>query len=107
MKSPARRVSPANGPRGPGPSSSHGDMIASSAAFTLSPLLAFNQDVNGTSPGPGGNFIDGRKSITVGVQANYLDKWTFDLNYTNYFGGGEFNLLQDRDFASFVVKYSF
>ena len=76
-------------------------------AFTLSPLLAFNQDVNGTTPGPGGNFIDGRKSVTVGVQANYLDQWTFDLNYTNYFGGGEFNLLQDRDFASFVVKYSF
>ena len=77
------------------------------SAFTLSPFLAFNQDVNGTTPGPGGNFIDGRKSITVGTQANYLDKWTFDLNYTNYFGGGEFNLLQDRDFASFVVKYSF
>lgn len=76
-------------------------------AFTLSPLLAFNQDVNGTTPGPGGNFIDGRKSITLGMQANYLDRWIFDLNYTNYFGGGEFNLLQDRDFASFVVKYSF
>ena len=76
-------------------------------AFNLSPLFAFNQDVNGTTPGPGGNFIKGRKSVTLGLQANYLDKWIFDLNYTSYFGGGQFNLLQDRDFASFVVKYSF
>ena len=76
-------------------------------AFTLSPAIAFNQDVNGTTPGPGGNFIDGRKSVTLGIEGNYLDRWTMSLSYTDYFGGGEFNLLQDRDFAAFVVKYSF
>lgn len=76
-------------------------------AFTLSPAIAFNQDVNGTTPGPGGNFVDGRKSVTMGVEANYLDRWTANLSYTNYFGGEQFNLLRDRDFAAFVVKYSF
>jgi len=76
-------------------------------AFTISPRVAFNHDVNGTSPGPGGNFIDGRKSLTVGVEANYLNRWALDLSYTNYFGAGQFNLISDRDFVAFVAKYSF
>jgi len=74
---------------------------------TLSPRVAFNHDVNGTSPGPGGNFIDGRKSITVGVEANYLNRWSVDLSYTDYFGAGQFNLISDRDFVALVAKYSF
>jgi len=75
--------------------------------FTLSPRIAFNHDVNGTTPGPGGNFLEGRKSGTVGLEANYLNKWVFDLSYTAFFGGGHFNQISDRDFASFTVKYSF
>ena len=76
-------------------------------AFTLSPRVAFNHDVNGTSPGPGGNFIEDRKSLTLGVEANYLNRWSLDLSYTNYFGGGQFNLISDRDFVALVAKYSF
>ena len=76
-------------------------------AFTLSPRFAFNHDVNGTAPGPGGNFIEGRKSLTLGVEANYLNKWSLDVSYTDYFGGGQFNLISDRDFVAFVAKYSF
>jgi hypothetical protein len=76
-------------------------------SFTMSPRIAFNHDVNGTSPGPGGNFIEGRKSVTMGVEANYLNQWSLDLSYTNYFGGGQFNLISDRDFVAFVAKYSF
>ena len=75
--------------------------------FTLSPRIAFNHDVNGTTPGPGGNFLEGRKSGTVGVEANYLQKLVFDLSYTAFLGGGHFNQIADRDFASFTVKYSF
>jgi hypothetical protein len=75
--------------------------------LTLSPRIAFNHDVNGTTPGPGGNFLEGRKSGTVGVEANYLNKLVFDLSYTAFFGGGHFNQISDRDFASFTVKYSF
>jgi len=76
-------------------------------AFTVAPRIAFNHDVHGTSPGPGGNFIEDRKSVTLGLNANYLNKWDLDLSYTDYFGGGQFNLLSDRDFVAFVVKYSF
>ncbi|CAN5205469.1 DUF1302 domain-containing protein [soil metagenome] len=74
---------------------------------TLSPRVAFNHDVNGTTPGPGGNFLEGRKSGTLGMEANYLNKLVFDLSYTAFFGGGRFNQISDRDFASFTVKYSF
>jgi len=56
--------------------------------ITLSPRIAFNHDVNGITPGPGGNFLEGRKSATLGVEANYLNKWLFDLSYTSFWGGG-------------------
>jgi len=75
--------------------------------MTVSPRIAFAHDVNGTTPGPGGNFLEGRKSGTVGVEANYLQKLVFDLSYTAFMGGGQFNQIADRDFASFTVKYSF
>ncbi len=75
--------------------------------FTLSPRIAFNHDVNGTTPGPGGNFIEDRKSVTIGVLANYLNTWTADLSYTSFFGAGIFNTISDRDFVSFTAKYAF
>jgi hypothetical protein len=59
-----------------------------STPVTLSPRVAFNHDVKGITPGPGGNFLEGRKSATIGVEANYLNSWVFDLSYTSFFGGG-------------------
>ncbi len=77
------------------------------SSWNLSPRLAFNHDVNGTTPGPGGNFIEGRKSYTIGVNGIYLEKWSADLSYTGYSGAGIHNQLFDRDFVAFNVKYSF
>ena len=76
-------------------------------AMSLSPRVAFNHDVNGNTPGPGGSFVDGRKSVTVGAEANYLSKWIVDLSYTSFFGGGSFNLIHDRDFVQVAARYSF
>jgi hypothetical protein len=73
----------------------------------LSPRLAFNHDVNGTTPGPGGNFIENRKSVTLGLGAVYLEKWGADLSYTSFFGAGIHNLIGDRDYISLNIKYSF
>lgn len=73
----------------------------------LSPRLAFNHDVQGTTPGPGGNFIEDRKSVTLGLGAVYLEKWGADISYTSYFGAGIHNLIHDRDFVSVNFKYSF
>ena len=75
--------------------------------MNVSPRVAFNHDVNGISPGPGGNFIEGRRSTTLGVEANYLNQWAADLSYTRFYGAGLLNLVADRDFLSFTLKYSF
>jgi hypothetical protein len=74
---------------------------------TVSPKFAWAHDVGGTTPGPGGSFIEGRKAITIGVGFNYLERWLFDLSYTNYSGAGHYDLLHDRDFYSASVSYSF
>ncbi|MBW8367138.1 MAG: DUF1302 domain-containing protein [Arenimonas sp.] len=75
--------------------------------LTLSPRVAFNHDVSGITPGPGGNFLEDRKSLTLGVEANYLNQVIFDLSYTQFMGAEEYSQIHDRDFASFTVKYSF
>ncbi len=76
-------------------------------AVTLSPRLAWAHDVSGTTPGPGGNFIEGRKAVTLGLGASYQATWSADLSYTNFFGAGRYNLVNDRDFVGLNIKYSF
>lgn len=76
-------------------------------AVTLAPRIAFNHDVNGTTPGPGGNFIENRKALTFAVNATYLASWTGTLSYTINFGGGTFNTLRDRDFVTASISYAF
>jgi len=84
-----------------------GDINNAIGAISLQPQIAYNQDVNGTSPSPVGNFVEGRKSMTVSLGANYLNDWQANLAYTLNWGGGNFNLLRDRDFVSFTLSYSF
>ncbi len=76
-------------------------------AINLFPRFAFNHDVNGTSPGPGGSFVEDRKSMTLGLGGTYLEKWGADIAYTRFWGGGQFNLLRDRDFVGVSLRYSF
>lgn len=73
----------------------------------LAPQVAFSHDVNGTTPRPISNFIQGRKTVTLSVEASYLLSWRAQLAYTSFFGAGQHNLLGDRDFVSFTVSYSF
>ena len=70
-------------------------------------LQAWAEDVNGTTPGPGGNFIDGRQALTLGLGANYQNQWTGDLSWTSYAGAGRYNLINDRDFVALHVKFAF
>jgi len=71
------------------------------------PTIAFTHDVSGVTPLPLGNFIPGRKSITVGAEFNYMNNWAFDLKFVKFFGGGSYNLLSDRDYVAATLKYSF
>ena len=77
------------------------------AAVNILPHFTWEQDVHGTSPGPGGNFIQGRHALTLGIGANLRQKWDFDVSYTQYGGAGQYNLLNDRDFVAASIKYSF
>jgi hypothetical protein len=77
------------------------------AAWNLLPHVTWQHDVKGVSPGPGGNFIEGRHSVTVGLGASLRAKWDFDVSYTQFGGAGQYNLLKDRNFAAASIKYSF
>jgi hypothetical protein len=76
-------------------------------AWTMAPSVGWQHDVSGTTPGPGGSFVDGRKQLSLGVTFSYLQSWQMNVSYTSYFGGGKYNLLEDRDFIGASVSYSF
>ena len=98
-------------------------------ASTMTPRIAFAQDVNGVSP----TFNQGAMALTLGVGFNYRQNWQADIAYTAYFGGrtisgidpapstatnpfppgqsraysSSTNPLKDRDFLAISVSYSF
>jgi hypothetical protein len=72
---------------------------------TVQPRVAWLHDVGGVTPGPGGAFVAGRKGFGVGVSVDYTNTWLLQLDYTNLFGAGRFNLLNDRDFVHFQLSY--
>ena len=74
-------------------------------AARLSPYAQYQHDVSGSSPGPGGPFVEGRTAVTLGVGLGWLDRLRADLSVTLY--GGSKNYLRDRDFVSFSTSYSF
>jgi hypothetical protein len=75
--------------------------------LTVEPTILFQHDVDGISPTPISNFLENRKQINAILGLNYLQAWSFDLGYSMFFGGGSQNLLTDRDYVDFAVKYSF
>ncbi|MES2490708.1 MAG: DUF1302 family protein, partial [Pseudomonadota bacterium] len=64
-------------------------------------------DVNGNAPGPGGNFLGGRKVYDILVTTRYKSAFSIGLGYNWITGGGDKNLLMDRDAARAIVKYQF
>lgn len=76
-------------------------------AWNLVPRFSWQHDVKGTSPGPGGNFIEDRYALTLGVAANLLATWEVDVSWTTFGGAGRFNDLNDRDFIAASIKYAF
>lgn len=83
------------------------DYLGAVGAVNLSPEIAFAHDVGGTTPRPLGNFVEGRKAVTLTLAATYLNAVRGELSYTNFFGGNGFNLLRDRDFVALALSYSF
>jgi hypothetical protein len=75
--------------------------------WNILPRFNWQHDVSGTTPGPGGNFVEGRYGLTLGVAANLMAKWEIDMSWTKFGGAGRFNDLTDRDFVAATLKYSF
>ena len=84
-----------------------GQYLGALGPVNLAPEIAFAHDVHGTTPQPLGNFVEGRKAVTLSLGATYLNALQGEISYTNFFGGDDFNLLSDRDFVSLSVSYSF
>ena len=76
-------------------------------AWNVLPRFSWQHDVSGTTPGPGGNFVEGRYGLTLGVAANLRAKWEIDTSWTKFAGAGRFNDINDRDFVAATLKYSF
>jgi len=74
------------------------------AGINLTPSLAWSHDVDGYSPNS--NFTEGSKALTVGLAAEYLNRYTGSLSYTT-FSGGDYNVVEDRDFLSLSFAVSF
>ena len=74
------------------------------AGVNLKPALAFSHDVHGFSAT--GVFLEGRRAMTVSLNADYLNKYTASLSMTNFWGG-KYNNAKDRDFASFSMGVNF
>lgn len=76
------------------------------AGVALSPYAVFKHDFEGNSHRTG-NFIEGSKAYTLGITATYLNSLEAELQYTEFYGGGENNGMRDRDNIGLNVKYSF
>ncbi len=72
----------------------------------LSPYAVYQEDFSGNSDRTG-NFIEGRKAYTLGIDASYLNTFEVGTQYTNYYGAGSSNSMRDRDNVSITAKYSF
>ena len=72
----------------------------------LQPNLAWSHDVEGYSPGPGGNFEEDRKAVSVGLNADYQNTYTMNLSYTDFFDG-KYSTQDDRDFVALSFGVNF
>lgn len=76
------------------------------SGWTATPIVDFYHDVKGTSPNtiP---FVEGRKAIAFGLNFDYHNQWKVGFGYSTFFGGGNLNLMRDRDVATATVSYTF
>jgi len=72
------------------------------AGINLSPNVSWSHDVEGYGP----NFTEDAKAISIGLNADYGNKYNASISYTDFFDG-KYNTAVDRDFASVSFSVSF
>ncbi len=77
------------------------------AGVNLRPTISFSHDVYGVSPGPITNFLRNRKALGLSMEAEYLNTYTLNVGYTDFYGAEPYNQLADRDFYSLSLSAAF
>ncbi|WP_394242004.1 DUF1302 domain-containing protein [Halopseudomonas laoshanensis] len=72
------------------------------AGINLSPNVSWSHDVSGYGP----NFTEDAKAINIGLNADYGNKYSASLSYTDFFDG-KYNTNVDRDFLSASLSVNF
>ena len=75
------------------------------AGINLKPRLFFSHDVKGWSGDA--TFIEGRRVTSLGLRAEYTQRYYIDFTYTDYNRRATYDSLHDRDFAALVVGVNF
>lgn len=74
-------------------------------SINIKPTLIGFWDVQGTSPFPIVNYVEGNLWLIPGMFANYGDSWSGSVFYQHFAGPN--NQLRDRDSIAIEVTYSF
>ncbi len=69
----------------------------------LTPSIAWSHDVQGYAPF---SFNEDSKALSLGLSADYLNRYKADLSYTSFFGG-DYNVSDDRDFIALSFSVAF
>lgn len=77
------------------------------AGINLRPTISFSHDVDGTTPTPIANFLEDRKAIGLSLEAVYLNDYSVNIGYTDFYGAEPYNSLADRDYYSLSTTISF
>lgn len=75
------------------------------SGFSISPSIFLAHDVDGYSSD--GQFLKDRTVLGLGVQADYLKKYTINLGYTKYGDYAKYDPFRDRDYYSVSVSTTF
>jgi len=76
------------------------------SGWTMTPVVDFFHDVRGTSPNAT-PFVEGRKAVAIALNFDYHNEWKVGLGYSTFFGGGNLNVIKDRDVVTATLSHAF
>lgn len=80
-------------------------MNAFESGYTLTPSVFFSHDVSGYSSD--GQFVEGRRILTLGLKADYQKKYAVEFGYTTFANSAKYDQFRDHDFYSVSLTSSF
>ncbi len=83
------------------------DFFNAIGPITVQPLFVWFHDVEGTTPAPISNFVEGRKQAAFALRFDYLNFMKASIAYQMYMGAGQHNQIHDRDFVSVSTSIAF